>query len=80
MDFAQEQLLYACESAVLDGQPAVEETPVFAENVDPPTSGAFLLHSRPGAARTIYLDFNGRSGRPLFVTSHSFAAKFSQVS
>jgi hypothetical protein len=61
VDFLHEQLVYICESAVLDGPPAVEETPVFADAVDPPTTEAFLLHSRPGAARTIYLDFNGES-------------------
>ena len=59
VDLANERLMYLCESAALDGSPA-EETPVFAENVDPPTSEAFLLHSRPGASRIIYLDFNGK--------------------
>jgi hypothetical protein len=59
VDLDHEQLMYLCESAALDGSPA-EETPIFAEAVDPPTSDAFLLHSRPNASRIIYLDFTGK--------------------
>jgi autotransporter-associated beta strand protein len=60
------QLFYACELVPADiasGDPAAAD--VIAESIGPTdpspfdTSQAFLLHSRPGANRVIYLDFNG---------------------
>lgn len=41
-------------------KPLVSNTPDFVEGTAPaPLDNTFLLHSRPGAKRTIYLDFNG---------------------
>ncbi len=60
------QLLYACEFECADcAHEAPEADGVIAEigPTDPgpsfDTSQAFLLHSRPGANRVIYLDFDG---------------------
>lgn len=41
-------------------KPLVSQTPDFVEGTAPaPLADSFTLHSRPGAKRTIYLDFNG---------------------
>jgi autotransporter-associated beta strand protein len=59
------QLLYACEFECAHcGHEAAEAEAEIAETgpTDPApfdTAGAFLLHSRPGANRVIYLDFDG---------------------
>jgi autotransporter-associated beta strand protein len=60
------QLFYACPPECGDcaKEQAPEAGPVIEsiEPTDPPpydTSEAFLLHSRPGAKRVIYLDFDG---------------------
>ena len=60
------QLFYACPAACEHClQEAQEATEIIAESIEPTdpgpfdTSEAFLLHSRPGADRVIYLDFNG---------------------
>ena len=57
------RLFYACESPA---PAAVQEAPTAAAigTTDPapfPTEEAFLLHSRPGANRVIYLDFDGHT-------------------
>lgn len=62
------QLFYACELHCAD---CAHETPpvdgVIAKSIAPTdpfpydTSQAFLLHSRPGASRVIYLDFDGHT-------------------
>ena len=58
------RLFYACE---LHGQHQVESEEAPSESIgttDPapfPTAEAFLLHSRPGANRVIYLDFDGHT-------------------
>ena len=60
------QLLYACEFECAEcahEEPAEDEVIAEIEPTDPgpsfDTSQAFLLHSRPGANRVIYLDFDG---------------------
>lgn len=60
------ELFYACPPACDHcAHKAPEETGVIAESIGPTdpgpfdTSEAFLLHSRPGADRVIYLDFDG---------------------
>jgi autotransporter-associated beta strand protein len=65
------QLLYACEFECADcGHAKTAETAaaeLIAESIAPTdpspydTSQAFLLHSRPGASRVIYLDFDGHT-------------------
>jgi hypothetical protein len=62
----QGQLFYACPPACEHCvNEAPEATGIIAESIGPTdpgpfdTSEAFLLHSRPGADRVIYLDFNG---------------------
>ena len=62
------QLFYACELlCVHDQSPQATEAAVGAESIGPTdpspfdTSQAFLLHSRPGANRVIYLDFDGHT-------------------
>jgi autotransporter-associated beta strand protein len=62
----QGQLFYACPPACEHCvHEAPEATGIIAESIGPTdpgpfdTSEAFLLHSRPGADRVIYLDFNG---------------------
>ncbi len=60
------ELFYACPPACADcAHEALEGEAVIAESIGPTDPGpfdtaeAFLLHSRPGANRVIYLDFNG---------------------
>ena len=62
----QGELFYACELACEDCDHAdAAEDEVIAESIGPTDPGpfdtaeAFLLHSRPGANRVIYLDFDG---------------------
>ena len=62
------ELFYACPPNCEDcAHAGAEEADVIAESIgptDPPpfdTSEAFLLHSRPGANRVIYLDFTGHA-------------------
>jgi autotransporter-associated beta strand protein len=57
------RLFYACDLHKHAAAPGAEEAPVAAIGpTDPapfPTEEAFLLHTRPGANRVIYLDFDG---------------------
>lgn len=60
------QLFYACELNCAHGDsPLATEAAEGAESIGPTDAGpydpsqAFLLHSRPGANRVIYLDFDG---------------------
>jgi hypothetical protein len=65
------QLFYACELQCAHHDPAktaeAAAAEVIAESIAPTdpspydTSQAFLLHSRPGANRVIYLDFDGHA-------------------
>ncbi len=65
------QLFYACELQRAHHAPAkpaeISAAEVIAESIAPTdpspydTSQAFLLHSRPGANRVIYLDFDGHT-------------------
>ena len=65
IDADAEQLIYVCEGLAASSAPtgavtaAAGATSVFADASDPPIGQAFLLHSRPGASKIIYLDFNG---------------------
>ncbi len=57
------RLFYACDLHKHAAAPGIEEAPsAIIGPTDPapfPTAEAFLLHSRPGANRVIYLDFDG---------------------
>ena len=57
------RLFYACELHKHAAAPGAKEAPVAAigptDTAPFPTEEAFLLHSRPGANRVIYLDFDG---------------------
>ena len=65
IDADAEQLVYVCEGLEASTAPtgavtaAADATSAYADASDPPTSQAFLLHSRPGSSKIIYLDFNG---------------------
>ncbi len=56
------QLFYVCKDAPLDTS-KIDEASGFAQpsKVDLPLDQTFLLHSRPGATKVIYLDFNGHT-------------------
>jgi hypothetical protein len=61
-----EALVYVCEGLSADEHAAevnvaaLGQTSAFPEADDPLIAHAFLLHSRPGASKMIYLDFNGK--------------------
>ena len=65
IDADAEQLVYICEGLEASNAPmsavtaAAVATSAFADVSDPPIGQAFLLHSRPGSSKIIYLDFNG---------------------
>lgn len=53
------RLLYTCEGLVAAADPALDSATVTQTNY--PAAQTFLLHSRPGASRIVYLDFNGHT-------------------
>ena len=54
------RLIYACEGAVAAQAPTATNGGTNAL-LSYPSSQTFVLHSKPGAARVIYLDFNGHT-------------------
>ena len=59
MDVEQEQLLFVCSGAAIDPA-AVSGAAVNAtDTAEPPAEKVFTLHSRCGASKVIYLDFDG---------------------
>jgi PKD repeat protein len=53
------RLLYACRGMAVNAEPAFASIP--ASGAPFPASQTFLLHSRPGSGRKVYLDFNGHT-------------------
>ena len=78
IDPESEAVLYVCAGMALNesllptpnlsSDPEVTSAAIAysADSAEPSTADAFTLHSRPGSARTIYLDFNGHTttGKP----------------
>ena len=59
LDEEEGQLFYVCSSAVIE--PAeISSASLGASAAEPPAEDVFALHSRPGASKIIYLDFDGQ--------------------
>ena len=64
LDVDSERLLYLCEGLAVE-EGAVANSSALPDALEPNYLDAFKLHSRVGASRVLYLDFDGHGELPI---------------